>query len=76
MEEKRTSVFEKGLIWFGAAVSINIQNLIIWLVGFVIYRMLMRVDILVGNTLPDMVITILLCILASKGFSFPNKKTA
>lgn len=40
--------------------SFNIQSLIIWLVGFIIYRLLMSVDIIVGNTLPDMIITILL----------------
>ena len=27
-----------------------------WLIGFVIYRVLMHVDTPVGNTLPDMVI--------------------
>ena len=122
--EKRTSVFENGLIWFGAAVSIaeiltgtyfaplgfnkgtlgaiflpltditgflyfigsvfapmiaiqiadffilkqnsesssfNIQNLIIWLVGFVCYRILMNVDIIVGSTLADVVLTIIIC---------------
>ena len=42
--------------------AFDIQNLILWLVGFVIYRLLMRVDIIVGNTLPDMLITILLCV--------------
>lgn len=46
--------------------AFNIQNLAIWLVGFIIYRLLMRVDILVGNTLPDMVITILLCVAVGK----------
>jgi len=46
--------------------SFNIQNLSIWLVGFIIYRVLMRVDILVGNTLPDMVITVLLCVAVDK----------
>lgn len=42
------------------------ENLVIWLAGFLIYRFLMRVDIPVGNTLPDMVITILICITAEK----------
>ncbi len=42
------------------------QNIVIWLIGFVIYRLLMRVDIIVGNTLPDMVITILICIVFNK----------
>ena len=38
------------------------RNLIIWVIGFVLYRLLMNVDIIVGNTLPDMLITMLLCI--------------
>lgn len=41
--------------------TFSIQNIIIWLVGFVIYRILMNIDIVVGNTLPDMLITIVLC---------------
>ena len=44
----------------------NLSNLIIWFVGFVVYRLLMHVDIVVGNTLPDMLITIALCIAVSK----------
>ena len=46
--------------------ALSIQNLIIWLVGFVIYRLLMHVDIVVGNTLPDMLITIVICVAVSK----------
>ena len=46
--------------------AFSIQNLIIWLVGFVIYRLLMQVDIVVGNTLPDMIITIVLYVAVSK----------
>ena len=44
----------------------NICNLMIWFVGFVLYRLLMRVDMIVGNTLPDMLITIALCVAVSK----------
>ena len=44
----------------------NIRNLLVWCIGFVIYRLLMRVDMIVGNTLPDMVITIILCVAANK----------
>lgn len=44
----------------------NVQNLIIWLIGFGLYRLLMRVDIVVGNTLPDMLITIVICVAVSK----------
>ncbi len=46
--------------------SFCIQNLVIWFIGFVLYRLLMKVDIIVGNTLPDMVITILICIVVNK----------
>lgn len=43
-----------------------ITNLVIWFAGFVIYRLLMRVDIIVGSTLPDMVITIAICAAAGR----------
>ena len=46
--------------------ALSVQNLVIWLAGFVTYRLLMNVDIIVGNTLPDMVITIILCIAAGR----------
>ena len=46
--------------------AFNVCNLMIWFVGFVVYRLLMRVDIIVGNTLPDMLITIALCVAVSK----------
>ena len=46
--------------------SFNIRNLAVWLAGFIIYRLLMRVDIVVGNTLPDMLITIAICVAVDK----------
>ena len=46
--------------------SFDWRNLIIWIVGFILYRILMRVDLLVGNTLPDMVITAAICVIAGK----------
>ena len=46
--------------------AFNVCNLVIWFVGFAVYRLLMRVDILLGNTLPDMLITIALCVGVSK----------
>ena len=44
--------------------AVDITNAVIWVIGFVLYRILMRIDIPVGNTLPDMVITILICMAA------------
>ncbi len=46
--------------------KVDVQALVIWVIGFVIYRLLMRVDIPVGNTLPDMVITMVLCVAVEK----------
>lgn len=44
------------------ALKFKWTNLAVWVIGFIIYRMLMNVDLPVGYTLPDMIITILLCI--------------
>ena len=46
--------------------AVSTRNLVLWLIGFVIYRLLMRVDIPVGNTLPDMAVTIVLCLAADR----------
>ena len=42
------------------------RNLVVWLVGFVLYRVLMHVDTPVGNTLPDMVITVIVSVIVEK----------
>lgn len=42
------------------------RNLIIWAVGFFLYRLLMRVDTPVGSTLPDMALTGAICLSAAK----------
>lgn len=44
-------------------------NLLVWGVGFVLYRVLMRIDLPLGNTLPDMVITMVLCYVGNRLFS-------
>ena len=46
--------------------TVNVRNMVIWVIGFIIYRWLMNVDIVIGNTLPDMVITIVICVAADK----------
>ena len=50
---KNASEEEKG---------VSIKNIVIWVIGFVVYRFLMKVDIVVGNTLPDMIITVVICV--------------
>ncbi len=54
---KKADAAEKEFQW---------TNLLIWLIGFIAYRLLMHVDTPVGNTLPDMAITILLCLIADQ----------
>lgn len=46
--------------------EVDVMNLAVWLVGFIIYRLLMQVDIVVGNTLVDIVITMLICMIVNK----------
>ena len=48
------------------AVAADSRNLVIWLAGFIVYRLLMGVDTPVGYTLPDMLLTVLLCVIAEK----------
>ena len=46
-------------------LAVHIPNLIIWVIGFVVYRILMNIDMPLGNTLPDMVI----CLIVGKFIS-------
>ncbi len=48
-----------------ADVDFDVRDLVIWALGFVAYRALMRVDLPVGSTLPDMALTMALCLLAN-----------
>ena len=41
-------------------------NLIVWALGFVAYRLLLNVDLPVGNTLPAVAITMVLCWIVNK----------
>ena len=50
------------------ASGVNAVNLAIWLAGFIIYRLLMQVDTILGNTLPDMLITVGICLAVNKIF--------
>jgi purine-cytosine permease-like protein len=43
-------------------------NLFLWLLGFIVYRLFMRIDTPVGNTLPVMLITALICVAVNKIF--------
>ena len=44
--------------------SIDVTKMLLWLVGFVVYRELMKIDLPLGNTLPSMMITFILTCVA------------
>lgn len=46
--------------------TVAVRSIVIWVIGFILYRLLMNVDIIVGNTLPDMLLTILICVIADR----------
>ncbi|MDR1831235.1 MAG: putative hydroxymethylpyrimidine transporter CytX [Fusobacteriaceae bacterium] len=46
----------------------DLGNLLIWLVGFVLYRIFLKIDTPLGNTLPVMILTGGLCIVVRKFF--------
>lgn len=50
------------------SIALDGRNLVIWLIGFILYRLLMYVDIPVGYTLVDMLITAALCVAADRLF--------
>ena len=54
--------------------AVHVPNMIIWVIGFIAYRILMNIDMPVGNTLPDMVITIILCLVVGKLFPVSKKR--
>ena len=46
----------------------SVQNIIIWGIGFIIYRILIKVDTPIGSTIPSMLITIFISVLINKVF--------
>jgi putative hydroxymethylpyrimidine transporter CytX len=49
----------------GSEKKIDWKNMVIWLLGFLLYRMLMQIDTPIGNTLPDMLLTIVLSLVVN-----------
>ena len=46
----------------------SIKNIIIWVIGFIIYRILMKFDTPIGSTIPSMLITIFISVTVSNVF--------
>lgn len=49
-----------------AGKDLEISHLAVWFAGFILYRILMKTDFILGNTLPDMIITVILCVAVHK----------
>ena len=46
----------------------SIQNILIWAIGFIIYRVLIKTDTPIGSTVPSMIITIFISVCVNKVF--------
>lgn len=46
--------------------TVNYINLFVWVIGFIIYRMLLKHDLPFGNTFPDIIITVIITLLVNK----------
>lgn len=55
--------------------KINIKNLIVWLIGFLIYRKLMITALPLGSTLADIIFTIIIFLFIHKVTAFFRKQT-
>ncbi len=42
-----------------------IKNIVIWFIGFIIYRLLMNADVVIGSTLLTVVITMIICVMVA-----------
>ena len=49
--------------------AVDVRGLVLWAVGFVAYRLLMQVDLPLGSTIPDIALTVVLCVVADKLFA-------
>lgn len=52
-----------------AGCAVDVRGLVLWAVGFVAYRLLMQVDLPLGSTIPDIALTVVLCVAADKLFA-------
>ena len=83
-----TSSFENFLYWIGSVfvpmATVQVmdrlvlkrgnagKNLILWCIGFALYRLFLKLDLSIGSTIPDVVATAVVCWIASLIFK-PSK---
>ena len=45
--------------------AVNAESLVVWFIGFLLYRKLMTIDLPIGSTVMDILLTIVLCIIVA-----------
>ncbi|GKX65048.1 putative hydroxymethylpyrimidine transporter CytX [Inconstantimicrobium mannanitabidum] len=45
--------------------SVNISNIIVWIIGFIVYRKFIQLDTPLGSTVPVMIVVSILCLLVN-----------
>ena len=56
---------------FGSS-SFSVVNLMVWFIGFIIYRLFMHLDLPLGSTLPAMLVTMIICYVGGRFFGGKN----
>lgn len=51
-----------------------IENLIVWFIGFLVYRKLMNIDLPIGSTVVDILVTIVICVIVGIAKQSVSKK--
>lgn len=46
--------------------KLDVMKILIWVAGFILYRILMKFDLITGNTVPNMIITFVITVIAGK----------
>lgn len=57
-------------------LNFNYLNIFSWFIGFIIYRYLMKMDIIIGNSIPDVILTMIVTFTLNKIFIKYKVKSA
>ena len=47
--------------------AFNVTNIILWIIGFIIYRLFMSINTIIGSTVPVIIVIIILCVIVQGG---------
>lgn len=61
-------------IFYFKECNVNIANILVWIIGFIVYRKFIQIDTVLGSTVPVMIVVSILCLLVNYFKKFINKK--